>query len=114
MTILFEQIFAAPMYEFLDTFVATKVAPNVQAHSSDFTAPKIFLRFVFRGILVAISTFLACLLPFFGDFIALTGSLAAFTLQGGFIHHMIIKVWLACNIDIDFTRQFTPISSTAL
>lgn len=88
------------MYEFLDTFAAHKVAPKVLSQTSDFTVAKVSIRIVFRGVYMAISVFLGCLLPFFGDFIALTGSLAAFTLQGGFIHHMIIKVCMLPNVTL--------------
>jgi hypothetical protein len=38
------------------------------------------------------STFLGALLPFFGDFIALVGALAAFPLEWGLVHHMYLKV----------------------
>ncbi|KAG0606815.1 hypothetical protein M758_9G170100 [Ceratodon purpureus] len=85
-------IYATPMYEFLDTSLAQKMFPVVKAQTNNYSFQKIASRFLLRGIFIGVSTFLGALLPFFGDFIALTGSMAAFTLQGGLIHHMIIKV----------------------
>ncbi len=81
----FIQIYATPMYEFMDTHFARKDQGDWSAHS-------MLVRLITRGTYITISTFLGALLPFFGDFITLTGAMAAFPLESGIIHHMYLKV----------------------
>lgn len=45
------------------------------------SAYNFMIRFVVRGTYVVLSTFVACLLPFFGDFISLTGSICMMPLD---------------------------------
>jgi hypothetical protein len=78
-------IYATPMYEFMDTHFARKDQGDWSAHS-------MLVRLITRGTYITISTFLGALLPFFGDFITLTGAMAAFPLESGIIHHMYLKV----------------------
>lgn len=98
------QIFATPMYEFLDTYVAHKLWPALKTETSSLSFLNLVSRFTLRGMYLIVSTFMGALLPFFGDFIALTGSMAAFTLQGGLIHHMIIQV---PNLSIHVTYWYS-------
>ena len=49
-------------------------------------------RFVTRTIYIALTTFVAALLPFFGDFIALTGSLSVLPLDFVLVLAMTMKV----------------------
>jgi hypothetical protein len=72
----FIQIYATPMYEFMDTHFARKDQGDWSAHS-------MLVRLITRGTYITISTFLGALLPFFGDFITLTGAMAAFPLESG-------------------------------
>jgi hypothetical protein len=76
------------MYEFMDTHFARKDRSEWSVHS-------MLVRFITRGTYITISTFLGALLPFFGDFIALTGAMAAFPLESGLIHHMYLKVFFS-------------------
>jgi hypothetical protein len=78
-------IYATPMYEFMDTYFARK-------GQSDWSLHSMLVRFITRGTYITVSTFLGALLPFFGDFIALTGAMAAFPLESGIVHHMYLKV----------------------
>jgi len=78
-------IYATPMYEFMDTYFARK-------DQSDWSLHSMLVRFITRGTYITVSTFLGALLPFFGDFIALTGAMAAFPLESGIVHHMYLKV----------------------
>ncbi len=83
------QIYATPMYEFMDTYFArTK-------DESDWSVHRMLVRFITRGTYITISTFLGALLPFFGDFITFTGAMACFPLESGIIHHMYLKVLLS-------------------
>ena len=52
------------------------------------------IRFLVRGSYVVLSTFVACLLPFFGDFISLTGSLCMMPLDLVLVLALFIKVSL--------------------
>lgn len=75
----------------MDTHFARKGDHEWSSHS-------VLVRLVTRTIYIGISTFLGALLPFFGDFIALVGALAAFPLEWGLIHHMYLKVtYLPCR-----------------
>ncbi|KAG0566231.1 hypothetical protein KC19_7G047800 [Ceratodon purpureus] len=78
-------IYASPIYEFMDTHFARKGDHEWSSHS-------VLVRLFTRTTYIGISTFLGALLPFFGDFIALVGALAAFPLEWGLIHHMYLKV----------------------
>ena len=69
----------------MDTQFARKGDNEWSSHS-------VLVRLFTRTTYIGISTFLAALLPFFGDFIALVGALAAFPLEWGLIHHMYLKV----------------------
>jgi hypothetical protein len=79
------QIYAAPIYEFMDTYLLKKGSHEWSPHS-------VLVRFTTRTAYIALSNFLGALLPFFGDFVALTGALAAFPLEAGLAHHMYLKV----------------------
>ncbi|KAG0607311.1 hypothetical protein M758_8G018700 [Ceratodon purpureus] len=78
-------IYGSPIYEFMDTYFLKKGSHEWSFHS-------VLVRFITRTTYMAISTFLGALLPFFGDFVALTGALAAFPLEAALVHHMYIKV----------------------
>ena len=52
------------------------------------------VRFLVRGSYVVLSTFVACLLPFFGDFISLTGSLCMMPLDLVLVLALFVKVSL--------------------
>lgn len=78
-------IYASPIYEFLDTHYGRKGDHEWSRHS-------VLVRLVTRTTYIGVSTFLGALLPFFGDFIALVGALAAFPLEWGLVHHMYLKV----------------------
>ena len=79
------QIYGSPIYEFMDTYFLKKGSHEWSFHI-------VLVRFITRTTYMAISTFLGALLPFFGDFVALTGTLAAFPLEAALVHHMYIKV----------------------
>ncbi len=83
------QIYATPMYEFMDTYFARTM------DESDWSVHRMLVRFITRGTYITISTFLGALLPFFGDFITFTGAMACFPLESGIIHHMYLKVLLS-------------------
>jgi len=78
-------IYASPIFEFMDTYFVKKGSHEWSSHS-------MIVRLVTRTTYIALSTFLGALLPFFGDFVALTGALAAFSLEAGLVHHMYLKV----------------------
>lgn len=79
------QIYASPIYEFMDTHFEKK-------GGHEWSTQRVIVRLVTRTTYILLSTFLGALLPFFGDFVALTGALAAFPLESGLVHHMYIKV----------------------
>ena len=62
------------------------------ANQSTWSVWNIAERFVSRVIYMALTTFVAALLPFFGDFIALTGSLSALPLDFVLVLAMTLKV----------------------
>lgn len=84
-TIVATHIYASPIYEFMDTHFEKK-------GGHEWSTQRVIVRLVTRTTYILLSTFLGALLPFFGDFVALTGALAAFPLESGLVHHMYIKV----------------------
>ncbi len=98
------QIYATPMYEFMDTYFArTK-------DESDWSVHRMLVRFITRGTYITISTFLGALLPFFGDFITFTGAMACFPLESGIIHHMYLKVLLSTQETPKLIQLYHPFS----
>ena len=81
------QIYTLPIYEMMDTYFAKEGSHKWSTYS-------VLVRFITRTAYVALSTFLGALLPSFGDFVVVTGAVAAFPLEGGLVHHMYLKV---CN-----------------
>lgn len=79
------QIYASPIYEFMDTYFEKSGSHEWSTHS-------VVVRLITRTTYIMLSTFLGALLPFFGDFVFLTGALAAFPLEAGLVHHMYLKV----------------------
>lgn len=77
---VFSQIFASPMYECLDTKFGIKGSP--------FASFNLSFRIVVRGSYVAITSFVAALLPFLGDFMSLTGALSTYPLTFILANHM--------------------------
>ncbi|CAK9200368.1 unnamed protein product [Sphagnum jensenii] len=80
-------VYALPMYEFVDTFFGRNYGDK-----RDWSAHSTLIRFLTRGTFIAIATFFGALLPFFGDFVALTGALSVFPLNFGLVHLMYLKV----------------------
>lgn len=68
------QIYACPIYETMDTAWGRK-------NEGTWSFFNITERFITRVLYMVLTTFVAALLPFFGDFIALTGSLSALPLD---------------------------------
>ena len=85
------QIYACPIYETMDTAWGRK---NERTWSLFNTAE----RFITRVIYLALTTFVAALLPFFGDFIALTGSLSALPLDFVLVLAMTLKVCVCLSL----------------
>ena len=81
------QIYACPIYETMDTAWGRK-------HEGTWSFFNITERFVTRVLYMVLTTFVAALLPFFGDFIALTGSLSALPLDFVLVLAMTLKVRL--------------------
>lgn len=71
-TIVSLQIYGAPMYEMCDTYF--------YKDGGDWTVHNMILRFFSRGLYWALTTFVAMLLPYFGDFVPLAGASSAFPL----------------------------------
>lgn len=80
MTILSFQIFASPMYEYLDTKFGIK--------GSALAIRNLSFRVGVRGGYLAITTFVSALLPFLGDFMSLTGAISTFPLTFILANHM--------------------------
>ncbi|KAH8946658.1 hypothetical protein BDL97_12G107900 [Sphagnum fallax] len=80
-------VYALPMYEFVDTFFGRNYCDK-----RDWSAHSTLIRFLTRGTFIAIATFFGALLPFFGDFVALTGAISVFPLSFGLVHLMYLKV----------------------
>lgn len=96
------QIFATPIYEFMDTFLLERFVTRRNT-AGEYSASNLLTRFVTRGAYLAITTFFGALLPLFGDFIALTGALAAFSLEVGIVHHMYLKVSTRSSMQLAIT-----------
>lgn len=79
------QIFASPMYEYLDTKYG-------RARESAFSVYNVSFRVLVRGGYLTINTFVAALLPFLGDFMSLTGALSVFPLTFVLANHMYLTV----------------------
>ncbi|KAL1535556.1 Proline transporter 1 [Salvia divinorum] len=79
-TIIALHIFASPMYEYLDTKYDLK--------GSALAARNLSFRIVVRGGYLGITTFVAALLPFLGNFMSLTGALSTFPLTFILANHM--------------------------
>ncbi|VFQ81165.1 unnamed protein product [Cuscuta campestris] len=73
-------IFASPTYEFLDTRYGIK--------GSAFIPRNLGFRTLVRGGYLVLTTFLAALLPFLGDFMSLTGATSVFPLTFILANHM--------------------------
>lgn len=78
-------IYTLPIYEMMDTYFAKKGSHKWSTYS-------VLVRIITRTAYVALSTFLGALLPSFGDFVVVTGAVAAFPLEGALVHHMYLKV----------------------
>ena len=96
------QIFATPIYEFMDTFLLERFVTRRNT-AGEYSASNLLTRFVTRGTYLTITTFFGALLPLFGDFIALTGALAAFSLEVGIVHHMYLKVSTPSSMQLPLT-----------
>ncbi|KAM3292991.1 hypothetical protein ACQJBY_032365 [Aegilops geniculata] len=75
------QIFASPMYEYLDTRFGSKVGGPFAMHN-------VIFRVGVRGGYLAVNTLMAAALPFLGDFMSLTGALSTFPLTFVLANHM--------------------------
>jgi hypothetical protein len=65
------QIYANPIYELLDTKFGNLDEGTWSAYNT-------LVRIISRGLYWALTTFFAMLLPYFGDFVPLAGSLSVF------------------------------------
>lgn len=74
------QIFASPMYEYLDT--------KFELKGSALEVRNLSFRVVVRGGYLGITTFVSAMLPFLGDFMSLTGALSTFPLTFILANHM--------------------------
>ena len=81
------QIYACPIYETMDT-------PLGKSSQGTWSLWNTAERFVTRTLYMVLTTFVAALLPFFGDFIALTGSLSVLPLDFCLVLAMTLKVGL--------------------
>lgn len=79
------QIFASPMYEYLDTRFGRGKGKAFSFHSISY-------RILLRGSYLTLQTFIAALLPFVGDFMSLTGALSTFPLAFVLANLMYLKV----------------------
>ncbi|XP_077222941.1 putative proline transporter 2 isoform X4 [Tasmannia lanceolata] len=79
------QIFASPMYEYLDTRYG-------RDKGSAFSFQNVSFRVLVRGGYLTVNTFVAALLPFLGDFMSLTGALSTFPLTFVLANHMYLMV----------------------
>lgn len=83
-TVVALHIFASPTYEYLDTKYGRNKGNPFSFHNLSF-------RILARGGYLAVSTFVAALLPFLGDFMSLTGALSTFPLTFVLANHMYLK-----------------------
>lgn len=79
------QIFASPMYEFLDTKYGSGRGGPFEIHNVAF-------RVAVRGGYLTVNTLVAAVLPFLGDFMSLTGALSTFPLTFVLANHMYLMV----------------------
>ncbi|KAK3024660.1 hypothetical protein RJ639_044276, partial [Escallonia herrerae] len=79
-TVIALHIFASPMYEYLDTKYGIK--------GSTLALRNLSFRVVVRGGYLTLTTLLAALLPFLGDFMSLTGAISTFPLTFILANHM--------------------------
>ncbi|XP_058099513.1 probable proline transporter 2 isoform X2 [Magnolia sinica] len=84
-TVIALHIFASPTYEYLDTKYGRNKGGAFSFHNLSF-------RIIVRGSYVAITTLVAALLPFLGDFMSLTGALSTFPLTFVLANHMYLMV----------------------
>ncbi|KAL1809010.1 hypothetical protein DCAR_0728533 [Daucus carota subsp. sativus] len=94
-------IFASPMYEYVDTKYGIK--------GSALAFRNLSFRIMVRGAYLALTTFVAAILPFIGDFISLTGAISTFPLTFILANHMYVvakkhelsslsKIWHWLNV----------------
>lgn len=74
------QIFASPMYEYMDT--------RFGIVGSAFKPKNLSFRILFRGGYLTINTLMSAMLPFLGDFESLTGAISVFPLTFILANHM--------------------------
>ncbi|CAI9091624.1 OLC1v1026697C1 [Oldenlandia corymbosa var. corymbosa] len=79
-TVIALHIFASPMYEYLDT--------KFDVRGSAWALRNLAFRIGVRGGYLGITTFIAALLPFLGDFMSLTGAFSTFPLTFILANHM--------------------------
>ncbi|XP_075496725.1 proline transporter 1-like [Primulina tabacum] len=79
-TIIALHIFASPMYEYLDTKYGIK--------GSALALRNLSFRILVRGGYLGMTSFVAALLPFLGDFMSLTGAISTFPLTFILANHM--------------------------
>lgn len=84
-TVITIHIFASPMYEYLDTEYGRSTESMHSLHNWT-------VRLVARATYLTVTTFVAALLPFLGDFMNLTGAVSTFPLTFVLANHMYIKV----------------------
>ncbi|EYU30480.1 hypothetical protein ABFS82_06G133900 [Erythranthe guttata] len=79
-TIISLHIFASPTYEYLDTKYGVK--------GSALAPRNLSFRILVRGGYIAVTTLVAAMLPFLGDFMSLTGAISTFPLTFILANHM--------------------------
>lgn len=79
------QIFASPMYEYLDTRFGS-------GRGGPFAVQNVLFRVGVRGGYLTVNTLVAAMLPFLGDFMSLTGALSTFPLTFVLANHMYLVV----------------------
>ncbi|PIA54484.1 hypothetical protein AQUCO_00900794v1 [Aquilegia coerulea] len=84
-TVIALHIFASPMYEYLDTTYGKLKGSALSLRNLSF-------RVCVRGSYLAITTLVAALLPFLGDFMSLTGAFSTFPLTFILANHMYLSV----------------------
>lgn len=84
-TVVTLHIFASPTYEFLDTKFGWR-------SESTYSMRNWVVRLIARGTYLGVSTFIAALLPFLGDFVNLTSAITLLPLTFVLSDHMYIKV----------------------
>lgn len=78
--IILMQIFASPMYEYLDTKYGIK--------GSALNVKNLSFRIAVRGGYLGITALVSAMLPFLGDFMSLTGAVSTFPLTFILANHM--------------------------